>query len=118
MISGEQRGREIGYPTANLSEVETLIPTDGVYAGIVQHDGGTWGAAINIGPNPTFQEKQQKLEVHLLDYQGDLYHQELSVGFLQQIRPVIQFASKAELQHQLQIDMKQIRKVVQLYQSS
>ncbi len=113
VISGEKRGRELGFPTANLSDIKTLIPAEGVYAGIVHHANSDWIAAINVGSNPTFEQNQQKIEVHLLDYQGDLYHQELTVGFLQEIRSVKQFASKEELQHQLQIDIEQIRKVVE-----
>ncbi|VAX37310.1 FMN adenylyltransferase / Riboflavin kinase [hydrothermal vent metagenome] len=113
VVSGEKRGRELGFPTANLSDVKTLIPAEGVYAGIVHHANAHWIAAINIGSNPTFKQNQQKLEVHLLDYQGDLYHQNLTIGFLQKIRSVKQFASKEELQYQLQIDIKDIRKVVE-----
>src|SRR5262249_40412717 len=82
---GQQRGRTLGYPTANLEQVETLIPRDGVYAVRVHRNGGSWPGAANLGPNPTFGEQARKVEVHLLDFHGELYGQILAMDFLERL---------------------------------
>src|SRR5204863_6684191 len=72
--TGAKRGRTLGFPTANLEQIETLIPGDGVYAArAVLEDGAAWPAAVNIGPNPTFGEQARKVEAHLIGFAGDLY---------------------------------------------
>jgi len=106
---GAQRGRTIGFPTANLMDVTTLIPANGVYSGWVLLDNGRHPAAINIGPNPTFGEAARKIEVHLLDFHGDLYGQSLKVDFVDRIRDVRRFESIEQLQSQLQQDVAVVR---------
>lgn len=102
---GAGRGRGIGFPTANLIEIETVVPADGVYAGRV-YAGSTWYAAgINIGPNPTFGEQQRKVEVHAIDFHGELHDRELAVEFLDRLRDTVPFASVDELKLQLQRDI-------------
>ena len=66
--SGSMRGRTIGFPTANLDEITTLLPPDGVYAGSCAIGGATHQAAINLGPNPTFGESVRKFEAHLIGF--------------------------------------------------
>src|SRR5580765_1990352 len=73
VVTGERRGMSLGFPTANLEGVPTLIPGDGVYAVRVYHASENWPGAANIGPNPTFDENARKLEVHLIGFAGDLY---------------------------------------------
>jgi len=109
---GSERGRTIGFPTANLSEVATLIPRDGVYAGRAVVAGQSYAAAMNVGPNPTFEEQQPKLEVHLLDFEGDLYDQSLRVEFLQRLRDTTRFDSLELLCGQLRRDVDQARSLV------
>lgn len=109
VINGARRGRTIGFPTANLSRIETLLPGDGVYAGIARIDAGPFAAAINVGPNPTFHEIQRKVEVHLLDFSGDLYGQILDVDFLQRLRDTRPFQSAEELIRQLGADVAAAR---------
>src|SRR5262249_58260238 len=72
---GAGRGAGLGFPTANLVEIDTLIPADGVYAAraFVDGLGPSYPAACNIGPNPTFGEQGRKVEAHLLGYSADLY---------------------------------------------
>lgn len=106
---GAQRGRTIGFPTANLVDVKTLIPANGVYAGWAYGTNHRHAAAIHIGPNPTFAEAARKIEVHILDFQGDLYHQSLSIDFLERVRDVRKFASVDELRSQLQQDIQSVR---------
>lgn len=109
VAQGAQRGRTIGFPTANLEDVKTLLPADGVYAGSAQIGNREWIAAINVGPNPTFGEGARKLEVHLLDFSGDLYGASLSVSFTQRLRDTVRFAGRDELIAQLQRDLAQVR---------
>ncbi len=109
---GSLRGREIGFPTANLTHVVTVLPRDGVYAGIAFHDGQEWAAAINLGPNPTFGEKRRKLEAHLLDFDGDLYNQTIEIEFVARLRDTLPFPDVESLKTQLQSDIEQVRAVV------
>lgn len=110
--AGAARGRTIGFPTANVTGVETVLPPDGVYAGRAFVGGRSFVAAINLGPNPTFGEATRKLEVHLLDFAGDLYGQPLDVEFLQHLRNTVPFANVDELRSQLVCDVAQVREVV------
>jgi riboflavin kinase/FMN adenylyltransferase len=110
VVTGQRRGQTLGFPTANLEQVPTVVPGNGVYAVRVHHGGRVWGGAANVGPNPTFHEQQRKLEVHLLDFQGDLYGVELTVEFIQRLRDTRKFANAAELVEQLQRDLAAARR--------
>ena len=114
VTAGAARGRTLGFPTANLINVATEFPKDGVYAGRVQWKDQPYRAAINIGANPTFAEHQQKFEVHLLDFQGDLYGETLDVEFITRLRETRAFDGVGELVAQLQKDMAQIREFTSL----
>jgi len=109
---GAARGRKIGFPTANLEQVPVLIPNHGVYVGRVFLDGRFYSAAINIGPNPTFSEAASKIEVHIIDFDGNLYGQSLDVEILEQLRGVQKFAGIDELVAQIKIDVKRAKKFV------
>jgi riboflavin kinase/FMN adenylyltransferase len=110
---GAARGAKLGFPTANVDGVDTLVPGPGVYAGraIVGPQFGAdfssraWPAAINIGPNPTFGEQSLKIEVHLIGFQGNLYGTLLEVDFLAPLRPTTKFAGIDALKAQLQLDI-------------
>jgi riboflavin kinase/FMN adenylyltransferase len=108
--TGQRRGQTLGFPTANLTQVETLVPGDGVYAVRVHHQGSVWPGAANIGPNPTFGEQARKVEVHLIGFQGDLYGQTLVVDFLDRLRDTRPFASVTQLLEQLRLDVEQARR--------
>lgn len=101
---GARRGNTIGFPTANLQPLQVLAPAHGVYAGRCSVDGKSYQAAIHVGPNPTFGENQTKVEVHLLNFDGDLYGQFLSVELLAKIRDVQKFESVERLIEQLRSD--------------
>lgn len=105
VVTGAQRGRLLGFPTANLSHVETLIPPAGVYAARTTIQGAAWPVALNIGPNPTFGEDQLKLEAHVIGYSGDLYGQNVSLDLLGQLRGVRKFSGVEELRDQLTRDI-------------
>jgi riboflavin kinase/FMN adenylyltransferase len=109
--TGQRRGRTFGFPTANLEKIETVIPGDGVYAVGAQAGDQTWPGAANIGPNPTFGEHVRKVEVHLIDFQGDLYGQSIAVDFLDRIRDTRPFSGTAELVQQLNDDIGAARRI-------
>lgn len=102
---GAGRGRALGFPTANLESIDTLVPGPGVYAGRARTAGPSWAAAIHIGPNPTFGEESLKLEVHLIGFAGSLYGQTLEVDFQARLRDIQAFGSAEELRDQLQRDI-------------
>ncbi len=105
---GSKRGAGLGFPTANLHDVQTLVPGEGVYGGYARHLGDKVLAAIHVGPNLTFGDSNSKLEVHLIGEDRDLYNQEIEVEFHQQIRKLIRFASTKELSSQIQTDIQAI----------
>lgn len=110
---GAGRGATLGFPTANLAGMETLIPEEGAYAGVAQCGQQRRPAAIHIGPNPTFREMRSKIEVHLIDYSGDLYGQSLDVDILKRLRGVTAFEDVGDLQNQLEQDVKAVRALVE-----
>ncbi|MEM8667704.1 MAG: bifunctional riboflavin kinase/FAD synthetase [Planctomycetota bacterium] len=106
VVKGDQRGRTIGFPTANLEEIDVVIPTSGVYGGWAVVDEQRYQAAIHIGPNPTFEQAgAAKVEVHLLDFEGDLYDQRLLVDFVFRVRDIARFDSASDLIEQLKMDV-------------
>jgi len=106
VVAGQRRGQTLGFPTANLDELATLIPANGVYAVHVHHAAARYAGAANVGPNPTFGEQARKVEVHLIGYAGaDLYGQLLRIDFLERLRDTRRFASAAELGQQLRQDV-------------
>jgi riboflavin kinase/FMN adenylyltransferase len=108
---GQRRGNKLGFPTANLTEVHTLVPGDGVYAARARYEKDAWPAAVNVGPNPTFGENARKVEVHLIGFEGDLYGRPLAVDFVQRLRDTRPFGSVGELVEQLRRDVAQAREV-------
>jgi len=109
---GQKRGRTIGFPTANLGAVGTEIPKEGVYAVRVHIGDRLERGAMNIGPNPTFGEDAKKLEVHVLDFSGDLYGQNIDIEFVQRLRNTRAFPGIPDLMEQLQRDVEQTRAVL------
>lgn len=110
---GQQRGRLLRFPTANLEHIVTLIPGDGVYAVRVHVGPTVWPGAANVGPNPTFGEQARKVEVHLLDFEGDLYDRALRIDFIDRLRDTRAFAKGEELTAQLHRDVAQARRILQ-----
>jgi riboflavin kinase / FMN adenylyltransferase len=114
VVHGEQRGRALGYPTANLSpDLEGFIPRDGVYAAWATVPAGRFGAAVSIGNNPTFEGVPQKqVEAHLLDAKLDLYGETIELEFVDYIRPMNKFDSAEALSVQMRLDEQRIRDVL------
>ncbi len=114
VTTGEKRGRTIGFPTANLDDIDVVTPRRGVYGGWATVDGQTFAAAIHIGPNPTFDEAADKIEVHLLNFSDDLYGRRLLVDFVSFVRDIARFHSAEHLTKQLRQDVATIRDQLKL----
>jgi riboflavin kinase / FMN adenylyltransferase len=108
---GAGRGARIGFPTANLEAIDTLLPAQGVYAARAFTTAGNWPAAVNIGPNPTFGEHAIKVEAHLIGFDRSLYGQPLEVEFLSRLRSIRPFESIEALKAQLARDIAAAKKV-------
>lgn len=116
VIHGEKRGREIGYPTANLGQIEgQTIPADGVYAGWLTVGINFWPAAISIGTNPTFEgERGRQVEAYALDQEGlELYDKNASIEFGWFLRPTLKFDTLDELLVQMKKDCDQARELTE-----
>jgi riboflavin kinase/FMN adenylyltransferase len=113
---GDRRGRELGFPTANLTvPAEILVPADGVYAGWYQRpDGSRWPAAVSLGRRPTFYEQSEPslLEAYLLDFRGDLYGEAGRVSFVARLRGQLRFSSADELTVQMGQDVEATRDIL------
>lgn len=105
VTKGAQRGRELGFPTANLSGLRCFSPGHGVYAGTTMVDHQQFATAIHIGPNPTFDEEQAKVEVHIIGWQGTIYGEKLHCTILKKIRNTQRFDSVELLKAQLAKDI-------------
>jgi riboflavin kinase/FMN adenylyltransferase len=121
VVRGDRRGRELGYPTANVeSPPYTAIPADGVYAGaLVTRDpsGATLDsapAAISVGTNPTFQGSRRTVEAHVLDFSGDLYGEHVGVEFVSRLRPMTSFPDVDALVAAMAHDVADTRAVLGL----
>ncbi len=108
---GSARGASIGFRTANLDAIDTLIPAMGVYAGRTYVDGRPHWSAINIGPNPTFGESVLKVESHLLDFETSIYGQPVELDFIERLRDIRQFETPEDLARQLETDVAMTRKL-------
>ncbi len=105
---GVGRGRQLGYPTANVEVTGLLVP-DGVYAGWVEAEGRLHDAAINVGTAPTFGGSGRRVEAHLLDYRGDLYGLDVTVWFLERLREERRFPDAEALRAQIGTDVATAR---------
>jgi riboflavin kinase/FMN adenylyltransferase len=111
VVRGEGRGRSLGFPTANLWVPGNgkLIPHPGVFAVRAGVKGGLFEGAIHIGPRPTFRGSPPTIELHLMDFDGDLYGEQIRVEFIQYLRDVRPFASASALVEQLKADVDAAR---------
>jgi riboflavin kinase/FMN adenylyltransferase len=111
VVPGDGRGRTIGVPTANLAGIppRKLLPPDGVYAVRVEWRGGRAGGMMNQGGRPTFDQAARSLEVHLFDFDGDLYGEWLKVEWVARLRDVERFPSMDALRAQLDRDRSSAR---------
>ena len=111
VVQGAQRGRELGYPTANVNPCGVMLPADGVYAvEATTAEGDLWRGAASVGTNPTFGEQPRTLEVHILGVPSslDLYGTTVRVRFLRWIRGMVRFDSVEDLIQQMERDCEKV----------
>ena len=115
VVVGARRGTGLGFPTANLAEISTLLPAAGVYAAEVAVAGSQeprrYAAAVHIGPAPTFESSAVTVEVHLIGFTGDLYGRLLDVDFLDRLRETQRFTSVEALKEQLAADVARATRI-------
>jgi riboflavin kinase / FMN adenylyltransferase len=113
VVTGDQRGGTLGYPTANLAVDPTLlVPTFGIYAGASRVEGREHRAAISIGTNPHYGGDERRIEPHLLDFEGDLYGRRLVVELWRRLRDEQVFESEQALVEQIARDVEATREAV------
>jgi len=114
VVEGAHRGRTIGIPTANLSVASgKAIPAGGVYASIAHVGQARYKAVTNIGTRPTFDNGASTVEAHLLDFEGDLYGQQLALDFITRLRPEQKFTGVAELVAQIRNDINHAQEILE-----
>ncbi len=114
VVRGDGRGRTLGFPTANLriSDADKLIPPEGIYAvrGVLRD--GTYDGALHLGPRPTFRGSPPTIELHLMDFDADLYGAEIRVDFIAKLRAIEPFSTVEALVEQIRKDVERARRVL------
>ena len=112
VVHGHSRGHEIGFPTANLTTPNELPPRDGVYAVTISVEGREYKGVANIGKNPTFGDLALSYEVHIFDFDEDLYGRHLKMAFVKRVRDEVKFKSVEELKKQIAKDVERVRAIL------
>jgi riboflavin kinase/FMN adenylyltransferase len=113
VVKGAQRGRKLGFPTANLAVwPDHAVPTDGIYACWAHVGSAKYMAAINIGTRPTFDNGLRTIEAHLLDFDGDLYGQPMALDIVEYQRPELKYDSVDALIAQMKQDVRITREIL------
>ena len=113
VVHGECRGRQLGYPTANLKTANELVPGFGVYAVTATVDGRPFKGAASIGVRPTFEAGPVSVEVYLFDFQGDLYGKRMEVSFVKRLRGEEKFPDAEALARQIRKDVEDARQALE-----
>jgi riboflavin kinase/FMN adenylyltransferase len=111
-VRGRERGRTIGFPTANLESETECVPPDGVYATRVVLDHGHYASITNIGMRPTFNETTRSVEAHIFDFNRDIYGHRIKLELIERIRGEKKFASADELKQQIAQDLTRAREIL------
>lgn len=113
VVRGAGRGAQLGFPTANLDQIDTLLPGEGIYAGRAWVQDEAYPTALNIGPNPTFDERHAKTEAYLIGFEGTLYGRTIEVDFLQRLRDIERFDGVDRLVAQMNLDVAATHRIVE-----
>jgi len=116
VIHGDKRGKELGFPTANIQPENSskIVPRIGVYATWVRVDGEYYCGMMNIGERPTFDEASYSIEVHIIDFDKEIYGKDIQIQFVERVRDEMKFAGKDELVRQLNHDKEKVLKVLKI----
>jgi len=113
VVKGQQLGRELGFPTANVHYLNTIIPDDGVYAGWVTFNNRTYMSAISTGCRPQFKGKKRFLEAYIINFSGDIYGTRIKVSLVSKIRNEEVFSNVENLKKQMSLDCKEALKILE-----
>lgn len=112
VATGLQNGRKMHFPTANVEcDLNTLLPSDGVYVGITAINGSRYRSIINVGRNLTFDAKRKTVESHIIDFDDDIYGENIRIEFIKKLRDVIKFDNINDLKEQINFDKKRAVKL-------
>ncbi len=112
VVRGHGRGREMGFPTANIESDTEAVPLDGIYATILDAGGRRWQSATSIGVNPTFGAGPRTIESYVFDFDGDLYGMHVKLHFVERIREEKKFSSPESLAKQIEQDVADVREIL------
>ncbi len=113
VVRGDRRGRELGFPTANLeTHPYAAIPADGIYAGWLVRGKERLPAAVSIGTNPTFSGRERRVEAFVLDFDGDLYGEHVGLDFAERLRSTVSFDTVEALVAQIDADVTETRRLL------
>jgi riboflavin kinase/FMN adenylyltransferase len=112
VIHGRERGRTIGFPTANLRNETECVPPDGVYATRVLLADGAYGAISNIGMRPTFNDTDHAIESHIFDFERDIYGARVRLELIERLRPERKFESAEALSKQIALDLERVKEIL------
>ena len=107
VTSGDKRGSELGFPTANLEiDPKQTLPPEGVYVTRTYISGGTYKSVTNIGKRPTFGDNPRSIETYVMDYKGNVYGHEMKIDIVERLRGEIKFDSVEDLKKQISLDIE------------
>lgn len=112
VVHGRERGRQMGFPTANIQSRTECLPPDGVYATRLLLADGAHASITNIGMRPTFAEPERTIEAHIFDFDRDIYGQEVRLELIERIRPERKFESAGALAEQIGADLRRARAIL------
>ncbi|HEY6395619.1 MAG TPA: bifunctional riboflavin kinase/FAD synthetase [Candidatus Binataceae bacterium] len=112
VVRGRKRGRQVGYPTANLENETECTPPDGVYATRAVLPDGAYASITNIGMRPTFAETERSVETHIFDFDRDIYGVRMRLELIERIRPERKFDSADALRNQIALDLSKAREIL------
>jgi len=112
VVTGEGRGRQLGYPTANINAGDQMLPPNGVYAIRAKLEERAFDGVLNMGTRPTFGELKFQIESHLFDFEGMVYGKEIEIFFIQKIRDERRFPNPAALSNQIQQDVVKAKEIL------
>lgn len=112
VVAGHRRGRQLGFPTANIMPRTEVIPGDGIYATFLQAGARQWSGVTSVGLNPTFGQGPRTIETFIFDFEGDLYGQAVRLFFIQRIREERQFGSPEKLVEQIDQDVSRAKEIL------
>ena len=118
VVRGRERGRTMGFPTANIASETECIPPDGVYATRVILDDGVYPSITNVGMRPTFSESARAIEAHIFDFTRDIYGLRIKLELIERIRPEHKFDDADALKAQIALDLSKAREILSAAQSS